>query len=92
MKNLFNEQNKGTLFITVISTIAIELLYSIANDVIIPIIDSRVDNKDDENDLKAFRNYQVKFLGGKINLGSFLLTLIKVIFILVIIYLFVKNV
>lgn len=91
MKLFENEGNKNTLLITVISAAAVEILFSLGNDIIIPIIDGQVDNKDGSNDLKSVRDYQIKFLGGYINAGNFFLNFVKFTFIVVVMFIIAKK-
>lgn len=67
-----------------------ELVESIIENLIFPFLKRDADN-DGEADIKKLEKLNIKFSGIKIEIGKFLITLIKYIIILLIIYYVQKN-
>lgn len=62
---------------------------SLLNDIIMPVINRDVNN-DGIDDIDVLKNYKIKVLGAEIKIGNFLITIIKHIIIISIIYLIYK--
>lgn len=73
-----------TIIITVLSTYITELSTSLINDLIIPLFDTNHNNELEVNKLK---NYTITINNRIFKVGSFIISLIRFIIILVIIFL-----
>ena len=80
--------------IAVLSTFVNELVFSLINDIILPIID-RDGNNDNDPDINKIKNLTVKTNGITFKIGAFIVSLIRfiiLIFILFIISLVILNI
>lgn len=80
--------------IAVLSTFVNELVFSLINDIILPIID-RDGNNDNDPDINKIKNITVKTNGITFKVGAFIVSLIRfiiLIFILFIISLVILNI
>lgn len=87
---LNNNNNKSALLITIISAASVDLLSSLNNDIIIPVIDKIFDNNDNTNDLNGLQTYKINFLGSTLNLGQFILNVMRFVFIYLIVLILSK--
>ena len=79
-----------TVLVTLISNYVYELINSLVNNIILPIIDREKHNtKEHYNNLN---DYVVEFNGVRLKTGAFLRSLIKFVLIIIIIFIFVSLV
>lgn len=73
------------VLITVVSNFAFEMVTSLLNDIVMPLIDKNNNNVSDVDELK---NLTVKFMGKDIRLGMFIRSLIRfgIAFIIILIF------
>ena len=71
--------------IAVLSTFVNELVFSLINDIILPIID-RDGNNDNDPDINKIKNITVKTNGITFKIGAFIVSLIRFIILLVILF------
>ena len=73
------------VLITVVSNFAFEMVTSLLNDIVMPLIDKNNNNMSDVDELK---NLTVKFMGKDIRLGMFIRSLIRfgIAFIIILIF------
>jgi large-conductance mechanosensitive channel len=90
LKLLDSDNNKSALLITIISAASVDLLSSLNNDIIIPFIDKIFDNKDDNNDLTGLQTYKIQLYGSTLNLGLFILNVMRFLFIYLIVMIMFK--
>jgi large-conductance mechanosensitive channel len=87
---LITENNLYATAIAMLFTSFItELVYSVADNLIIPFIDFDI-NKNKKNDLKELKQVQMKIFGVKLNIGRFLFSLVRFI-IMIFILLFINK-
>ena len=78
----------SSLFIWLLGKKTSDFLTSIANLIIDPLFSIDINNNG-ESDLRELEKYTIKICGRKIQLGKILLEFIKLIFHLVVIYIFI---
>ena len=79
-----------TVLVTVISNYVYELINSLVNNIILPIVDrEKYNTKEHYNNLN---DYVVDFNGIRLKTGAFLRSLIKFVLIMIIIFVFVSLV
>jgi large-conductance mechanosensitive channel len=71
--------------IAVLSTFVNELVFSLINDIILPIID-RDGNNDNDPDINKIKNITVKTNGITFKIGAFIVSLIRFIILLLILF------
>lgn len=89
MKLQLDESSKNTIMVTIVAASLTEVLFSLAQNVIIPLFDFDIDN-DDENEIKGLSKKVLVINGRNIYIGRFLYLTVKFLLILVLLYLFSK--
>ena len=80
---------KSAIVATVLSRLISDLLYSLIDNIIYPII--RIDlNNDGKPDIKSYVNSSTNILGIKLKLSKFIVDFFKFIFLIFIIYLLIS--
>lgn len=79
---LKNNNIAATIVATVLSSYITELTSSFADDLILPILNLDFDG-DGKSDIKSIKKIKIQYKGMVINIGNFILTLIKVLVIFI---------
>ena len=91
--DFINFINQNNIIESIVSTIigfkTQELVESIIDNLILPIINRDADG-DGESDINTLKKIKFKFSGITISIGSFILSLIKYILIIFLVYIFQK--
>ena len=89
LRNIFTYLSKSNVttavLITVVSNFAFEMVTSLLNDIVMPLIDQ---NKNNISDVDELKNLTIKVMGKNVRLGMFIRSLIRfgIAFIIILIF------